>query len=394
MTQSQIQQEAPYYDSVWGAFFPQFWSGAHQGMILSRYYLPNEDAYLISGHTLSWFQTNHPDWILYGCDNNNAPTMHYAWSGTGFPNDVPLDIHNPDVVAYQLSTLKAYLQQNGYNALGIDNMVFENYLESPNQELEGTGPQAGWYGCGIYQNGTFVRRYNGPLDNRSDPTFNADMINWVAQARATLGPLGIKIIISHPPVGSSPTSDEQSLLNNIDGLLDENGFTHYGVPVDPGTFAGTLNWMQSLQSRHIAFFVTDYWCRDGIVPSTGQPCPSDPSQLTAQQVDYSLASYALGNNGGADVFISPQGGAQYSFRPEYLQRYGTPCGSYSSGNNVYTRDFSGGFAVVNAGSTAQSVALPAHSYTDIEGRAVSNPLLVGAQDGYMLLRSGGGSGCP
>jgi hypothetical protein len=398
MTQSQIQQEAPYYDSVWGAFFPQYWNASHSGMILSRYYLPFEDAYLMSGNDLNWFKTNHPDWILYGCDQNNNPTTHYAWSGTGFPNDVPLDIHNPAVVAYQLANIKSYLQSNGYNALAIDNTVFINYLESPNPMLEsGQRTQSGWYGCGIYQNGIldsahFVRRYTG-FDNTNDATFNADVNNWVAQARAALSPLGIKIIVSHPPIGFSPNANEQTLVSNIDGLLDENGFTHYGNPVPTNTFAQTLNWMQLLQSRHIAFFVTDYWCLDGTDPTTNQPCGTDPSQLTAREVDYSLASYAIGNNGGADVFISPNGGAGYSFRPEYLTKYGGPCGSSTQSGAIFTRSFSGGFAVVNTSTSTQSVSLPAHNYRDIEGRAVSNPLQVGAQDGYMLIRSDG-SGCP
>lgn len=394
MTTSQIQQEAPDYDSVWGSFFPQTWLGANAGIVLSRYYLPFEDEALISGNNLAWFQQNHPDWILYGCDSNNNPTQDYAWSGTGFPNDVPLDIHNPDVVAYQMSTLKAFLTQNGYRALAIDNAVFENYLISPNQELEGKSPQKGWYGCGIYQNGQFVRRYTGPLDNRNDATFNGDLLNWIQQARVNLGPMGIKIIVSHPPLGFSPDSNEQAMFNSIDGLMDENGFTHYGQPLGQSGVAQTLNWMNLLQSRHIAFFATDYWCLNGTAPN-GLACPSDPSQMPAWEVDFSLASYALGNNGGADLFISPQGGAQYTFRPEYrTARYGSPCGSFTQSGAIFTRDFTKGFAVINTGGSAQAVNLPSHTYADVEGRAVSNPLTVAASDGYLLMRTDNTSGCP
>ncbi len=101
MSAGQVAAEAPHYDSVWGSFQPSVWNQNHPGMIVSRYVLPNEDVRLISGHDLTWFQQNHPDWILYACDNNGNPTHDPAASGTGF-GDVPLDIHNPAVVQYQL----------------------------------------------------------------------------------------------------------------------------------------------------------------------------------------------------------------------------------------------------------------------------------------------------
>jgi len=392
LTTSQIQSEAPNYDSVWGTFFPSTWSAAHPGMILSRYYMPFEDNSLVSGNNLNYFLTNHPDWILYGCDNNNNPTADYAFSGTGFPNDVPLDIHNPAVVQYQMQTILAYLAANGYNALAVDNVVFENFLTSPNPRLEpGKTTNPGWYGCGIYTSGpanpsSFVRRYNGPLDNLNDANFNADVNNWIAQARATLGPHGIKVLVNHPPHSSAPSSDELTMLSHIDGMVDENGYTHYGTLLNTNAFANTLNWVEYLQGHNIAALITDYFC-------TGSSCSNDPSTLTAQQADWALASYAIGNNGGENVYISPHGGAIYSYRSEYSRRYGAACGSYTPVSSfVYERRFQGGLAIVNATSgTPYSLALPAgHNYSDIEGRPVTNPLIVNPTDAYMLLTSGNG----
>ncbi len=43
MTPAQIQSEAPRYDAVWGASQPQFWESAHPGIVLSRYFIPQED---------------------------------------------------------------------------------------------------------------------------------------------------------------------------------------------------------------------------------------------------------------------------------------------------------------------------------------------------------------
>ena len=55
-----------------------------------------------------------------------------------------------------------YVLANGYNAVALDNIVFENFLTSPNQELEGRRSNAGWYACGIYTQGPGVPRLVRP----------------------------------------------------------------------------------------------------------------------------------------------------------------------------------------------------------------------------------------
>lgn len=389
LTTSQIQSEAPHIDAVWGSFNPSAWSGAHPGIILSRYYLPFEDEALISGHDLSWFQTNHPDWILYACDGSGTPTHDLAWAGTGF-KDVPLDIHNPAVVQYQLQSIKNYLQQNGYNTLAVDNITFVNYLEGPNPEWgEGspvTTSGSAWYGCGVWQGNTFVRRYGsqGSSDfDKSDPAFNADLLNWLAQARSYLA--GYHIILNHTPYTSTPDTNEAQMLSYIDGMVDENGYTEYGTLLSGRRFSDTLSWIELLQGQSKAAFVTDYFC-------TGS-CSNDPNSLTAQQKDWALASYAIGNEGGEAVYISPNGGSVDFFLPEYATNYGAPCGGggYTKpAADVYERKFTGGLAIVNASTSTYPLSLPAgQSYTDIEHRAVGSPLMVAPSDAYFLLTQNG-----
>ncbi len=388
MTAAQVQQEAPYYDAVWGSFMPSAWDSAHPGMYVSRYVLPNEDIHVLSGHDLSWFQQNHPDWILYACDANNNPTQDLPSFGTGF-GDVPLDIHNPDVVKYQLQLLGTDMVNSGYNALAVDNVIFSNYSFAPNHEF-GEGPaQSGWYACGIYQNGTFVRRYSGGR-LAADPTWIADMQNWIATAKnylatdPTVASHHFKLLVNHPPYSFAPTANEVQMLQNVDGMLDENGFTNYGKILTGQSFANTLNWMEYLQNHNIAVFITDYYCYTS--------CSTDPQSLTPSQVDWALATYALGNNGGAGVYISPKGGGIYTYRSEYSTRYGAACGAFQDNNYLYSRRFSGGFALANAGSSPQQFQLPAgHVYTDVGGRPVSNPLTVNPGDAYMLTT--GGNGC-
>ena len=120
--------------------------------------------------------------------------------------------------------------------------------------------------------------------------------------------------------------------------------------------------------------------------ASGTACSYDPSTLSASQVDWALATYAIANNGGADVYIAPQGGDNYSYRPEYARGYGAPCGNVERAGAVYSRRFQRGMAIVNASYTRRTINLPPnHTYTDIEGRRVSNPLSVDGADGYMLL---------
>lgn len=404
LTTSQIQSEAPHFDSVWGAFFPSTWRTYNSHILLTRYYMPYEDNSLVSGatHTLSWFQTNEKSWILYGCQANGTQTTDYAWSGTGF-NDVPLDIHNSAVVKYQLGTIVSYLRAHSTNGVAIDNVTFENTLMSPNKILEGKQPVLGspapgnsWYGCGVYTQGpsvpnSFVRRYSAGFDE-PDTAFIADLENWIHQAKGTLAPYGLKVIVNHAPFSASPNSNELTMISNIDGMVDENGFTKYGTEIGGALFANTLNWMLYLQSHGKAVFITDYFCKNGVNPATGKTCTTTAApgvtSLTAQQIDWGLATYALGNNGGADVYISPKGGADYVWRSEYARQYGAACGAYSKVGTAYVRKFADGYAAANPpGGTTQHIALPAHSYSDIEGRGTFNggTLTVNPGDAYMLL---------
>lgn len=387
LSASQIQSEAPHYDFVWGSFDTPDWRSANPNVNLSRYVLDSEDMNLISTHDLSWWQANHPDWIFYACDSSGNPTRYLAWDEGYFPNDVPLAFYLPQVQQYEQQTWIPYLQTNHYNTLAADNMNLTNYTIAGNPNNSGAPtPQSGtgssYYGCGTYDSsGTFHRQYS----SRNDATYTSDTIAWASNMESALHAAGLKLVINFPLISAS-TSDPnvESLLSHVDGMLDENGYTHYGSLLTTTAFSGTLGWVEWAQQHNIAVMVTDYFC-------TGSSCSNDPSTLTAAQVDWALSSYAIGNNGGEDVYISPHGGSNYSYRNEYNTKYGAPCGAFSNPvPNVYVRKFLGGLAVTNAGTSSYALSLPSgHTYTDIEGRAVSNPLTVNAADGYMLLTTNG-----
>lgn len=393
MTTSQIQAEAPYEDTVWGAFNPQAWDSAHPGMYVSRYMLPVEDNNSVSGHDLSWWQSNHPDWILYACNTSDgSPTKDLSWGTSGFP-DVPLNFANAQVVQYQISMMIKYAQANGYNTIAVDNTDLFNYTYGSNNY--GVNVDYNEYGCGYYDtSGAFHRVFGSGRANNPDPAFISAMVQWLQTASQMLHSAGLKLIVNHPLYNHPTNSNEQAILDVVDGIVMENGFTYYGdYYSDPAAqFSTAVPWAEAAQQHHVAFLITDYLCHGGKEDfNGGAPCPSDPLQIPAPQVDYALATYALVNEGGVDVYISPKTGASPSYRPEYSTRYGAPCGAYTQSGSVYMRRFQGGLAVVNASTSPVSFTLPhaASSYQDIEKRAISNPLNLGAADGYFLLTTNG-----
>ncbi len=398
MTPAQITAEAPYEDAVWGSFQTQYWDSAHPGMLVSRYMLPNEDERLVSNCNLAcWQQGQHPDWVLYACDNNGNPTRENPSYNTGF-GDVPLNIDNQDVVNYQINMIATYMIKNGYNALAVDNIIFENYGHAPNPILGQGNPQPGWYGCGYYDtSGGFHQVYHGGL-YAQDPTWIKDQLNWLATARQmfdsdpTLAPYHLKIVMNHALYDATPDPNEAQALTYVDGMLDENGFTHYDSYTQTGSaemFAETLSWMEYAQAHHKAIWIIDYFCDDGYVYNTTTPCPTT---LSPAQADWALSTYAIGNEGGAGVYPAPIGGAAPSYRSEYSTEIGKPCAAYvRAQTNLYYRKFQGALVLVDPGNGTQvTYTLPAnHTYTDIEHRPVASPLVINGPDGYVLLTSNG-----
>jgi hypothetical protein len=334
---------------------------------------------------------------LYACDANNNPTKLLAWPTANWPNDVPLDFSNPAVVQYQISEMLGYLKQNGYNTAAIDNTDLLNYLHGGNPNFK-QPVNAGYYGCGTYDSsGNFHRVFSGPLNSTTDTAFINAMVKWVQTVHSALSAAGIKMMINHPLYNPPSNPNEQAVLHATDAMIYERGFTDYGHYMNgeaAGLVSNALMWAQAAQSAHVAFLITDYLCTgwNGTQAfNNNAPCPTDPSQIPAPQVDWALATYALANTGGADVYISPQVGQMMSYRPEYSTQYGKACGGYTVTNNLYVQKFQQALVVVNAGSSSASYTLPhaASQYHDIEGRAFGNPLTLGPADGYVLLTSNG-----
>ncbi len=227
---SQAQADAHRYNFVWGSFptqsdpnRPSAWRQGNASILVSRYYIIEEDNVILSGNNLAWFQQNHPDWILYACNSSGQMTNDYAYDpGVGFP-DVPLNFENPAVKQYQVQGLINYAKANGYNAIALDQVIFSNFMVGGNPKL-GQTENTSEYACGTRNNdGTANIIYSG----KTDPKFTSDILSWVAYAYQQAHTAGLDVAVNHP-LGSATNSNETTLMANTDIMLDEPGFSDYG----------------------------------------------------------------------------------------------------------------------------------------------------------------------
>ncbi|MDQ6825851.1 MAG: hypothetical protein M3Z14_01450 [Candidatus Eremiobacteraeota bacterium] len=377
MTAAQRTAAGPRYDLVWGAKYPPSqWSVNHPSIVTTLYSaLENSD----SSHDLAYYKTYHPDWILYNCTANGTPTHVIAYMGSG--TAVPLDIHNPAVVNFQVRTLKVPPAiAGGYNALAIDQVVFRNFM--------GGNAGSGSYACGVWENTRFVKHYT----SKTDTHWALDVVNWFKAAKNILStdpviaPHHLKLVINHP-ASDIAGAYEQQLLANVDGSLSEVGFSDYGnYKYLPELFKTALDYMMYAQAHGVTALAIDKFVQ--------------ATPLTPVQREWAVATYLMANNGNAFLFATYSGRGKrgydlLNYYPEYDSNIGKPCGAVTGGPVLYERKFQNGLVVVNPSMSKVSMALsPSQTkYRDIEGRAVSNPLIAPATDAFVLLAPVIGTGC-
>ncbi len=388
-TAAQSTAAAKNVAAVWGAGVGSHgasastWLAGNANLTAIQYFLQPTDENPITHHNVHWFERNHPDWVVYDCDANNRPTHTVAYQ-PGLPKDVPLDIHNPNVVRYQIETAAGFAIAHRANAIGADQTLFFDF--------DG-GQHPGWYGCGIYQNGTFVRRWGATgsgFPNR-DPQWNHDVAAWTATAKQVLATdpalatHRIKLFVNHP-AGSLANADEQKLIDSVDGLVDETGFVDYGrYPGVPSLFQSALAYMEYVQRQGKTILETAKF-------SGSLVGDSRDSGLTLSQLAYAIGSFLIGNQGHAALYITPGPyGKVYNFSQieRINARLGTSCGSYSTAGDAYIRKFANGIVVVNPSTRSVSVPLGG-TYSDVMGRPVrGTELTVRPADAYILLGPGG-----
>ncbi len=382
---SQGTADGSRYASVWGVRNRNMALAWHtnNSSLNALIYTPFDTDATGSGLNMptSWWLANHPDWILYECDQS---TIAYVGGLSG----VPLDISNPAVIAYQSSLLGGFAEANGFNGIAADIVSLEN----------NTGKvDSGHGGCGVWQanHTVWVQKFSGA---KSDPAWAAAAITWVTTMHAALHnpqtysrPLALAVntavnSYSAPVNGIGGDPGERAIVAGADIVLDEAGFADWGQYVSQQDFVNAVGWMEYSQSLGEGMLVTDDWNRQQIAP-------------TIPQLDYSLATYLMGKEQAAALYVGSNSMyGKENFYPQYGAAIGTPCAPmyggpsdpHYSGEDVYFRKYSGGFAVVNVSAKkTYVVSLPKSAYSNIEGGYVRSPLTIVPNTGYVLLTSNG-----
>jgi len=342
------------YDYEWGTGVSSLTllHTVNPSMFLS-YYLPfhrDNGTFTDShaSHSLHYWQSVHPDWILYKCDRI-TPAYEYNDS------NVPFDFTNPEVIAWQMQSYGVPASTAGYDALAADNVDLGN-----------------WFGaCGFYRQGQWVQRYSGKAD---DPQWVADVIDWLRQMQTALHHLPRPIaLIPNLAFGKLAFSDPrlQQLVSNVDGILDEDGFTRSAQG-----YITNDNWL-----NRVKFMLS--------VQAQQKPYYSINQMQTVDRfgIQWALASYLMAKEHSAALFISTyQGFGVDAWHDEYTAPIGSPTAEMYRSQNVYWRNYTNGMAIVNPSATATYKVTLGGTLLDLYGNSVGPTVTLLPHSGLVLLK--------
>ena len=347
---------APYDGFVWGASPDKVaaFRSTNPAIFLSYYFSFFRDSGIFGNQdarqSLAYWQKAHPDWILYQCDRK---TPAYE---DGLPN-VPFNFTNPAVISWEVQAYAVPASENGYDAIAADNVNMENLIGA----------------CGYYQNGKWVQRYTGEIN---DPRWSADIATWITKMQHALRLLPHPLALI-PNLGLSPSFSSgdpalEQIVSHVDGILDEGGFTKYAQGYLTGNqWLQKVQFIQSVQQSHKAYFIENEF------PSVG-----------GNEIQWALASYLMCKEHVAYIAITgPQEYGVYLHYQEYDARIGTPLGNMTEKQQVYWRSYTHGLSLVNPSpDTTYTVTLPSgENFVDLYGNKIAQKVTLPPHSGLVLL---------
>lgn len=324
-----------------------------------------------SGHSLSWFQTNHPDWLLYLSDRVTVASLN---------GDTALDFTNPAVQSYVLSTNWDPAITGGFNGISIDLGVLDNE----------TGA-AGHFTL----SGSWVQQYSGASDDPAWKSANETALSQLVSSFHATYPAATVTMNESFDCGH-PTSDYQAAIANVDMVNDEDGFTNYGqaganyITTNP---QGTCSnyWLAKLQQDEAMGKAGQGLYYDNQEPYTATTDMTTTNLTARADLQWALANYLLVKY--SHTYFWWGGVQQYGPGPIEQQEYSAPIGSatddFYASQNVYLRDYSNGLAVVNPSpGTTYTVSFSPGTYQDLYGNPITS-LSMGPHSGDVLLFAAG-----
>jgi hypothetical protein len=372
MTDASAAQTAKNYDFVWGAststtsdIIAALRAG-NPNIVLSYYISLNRDTGVFGNQeqlqSLSYWKAVHPDWILYKCDRK---TPAYEINDN---NVTPFDMTNNDFINWQVQTYAIPASENGYDAIAADNLNLDNAFGA----------------CGFYRNGQWVQRYTGQ-DN--DPQWEKDMLYWVTQMQAKLHALphplalvpNLGVYSSNSTVNLANDPTLQQIIDHVDGVLDERGFTNYGSGYLTGNdWANMVQFIQQVQQKNKPYYILDEF-------------PEQP--VSQSDTEWAVASYLMAKGHLSGLFYSGQQQyGSYLNHPELNAPIGMPISNMFQDQGIYWRLYSNGVVLANPNASQSftvnldTINVDAIGDTDLSGKAAGQTVTMAPHSGLVLLK--------
>jgi hypothetical protein len=329
----------------------------------------------VTGHDLTWFQTNHPSWVLLQADQ--ATPAFYILYSSSMPYEydvsyVPVDISNSAVRSFRITNEIDVIMGGGIGGVSIDNVGTTNGFElaagicSVSVPVTVSAGSHGGYtvtpsGNCTSHGGTWTALYSPPgaaCAGGSGICWTTDQATWLAQVKTEVASLGGCTIAN---VGYNPSdqSGTTTLIDSVDIWFDEEGFNNAAHPPTCSIAAGLTGatWIDKLAYTA---------ARSSPKIEENAICPLN--QQNRHVLQWALASHLLVKTDHAyiETYFTDDnafddwatGGAW----PELYWTHGvttrpTPPSSppYGIASGTYWREFANGLVLVNPSTTASTV---------------------------------------
>jgi len=344
-------------DYVWGASAPPAPASVYNTAYL-KYARDQQEV-----HPLSWWQANHPTWVEYRCGRRkHKPAYQFHHK------NVPLDIANPEVLAYQWQEEIEPRLAEGYAGMALDNLELTN--ESGR--------------CGHFDaSGNWVQQYTG---TSGDPAFTQSVLEWLSSTREEIHAYSptatVSINYSYDPRVSAAAN--MALMEDADLVFDERGVTNWGQTGND-RLAPAL-WLSVYESA-----VTLQ--QEGSCYDLNNEFPGLSASIPAAEIEWAIANYLLIKGDCTYISISgfrskklnQQDYGVMHWYPQYETAIGEPLGpAAEQPSGAYLREFSGGLAVVNPTLGPAEVTLPAGTWRDGQGNEMTGSTVLASQQGATL----------
>ena len=351
VTFAQVTDNRPLDLSESGGRVGWTWSGWGPGQQNGSFYYPM-DRDIDKSHTMDWYRSNQPDWVVYKCDRTSpAPIYTYYW---GF--NTPIDVTNLQVRNYVVNTHTTPGIRSGKRIVALDNVSLSNDSNR----------------CGVWRDGQWVQLYSG---EKQDPAYARQVIDWVHWLADRVHENG-GIIALNAKIKTYDIDTTRELIALGDIWWDEAAFTRGCERVSDTVWQTRFDLVRWAAARMP-------WVDEE------KTCES-PADVPPDEASWMLGNFLL-MRGPQSYFAALRDGdgkGPLHYPATFNPHVGHPISEATQiDGGGWMRRYSGGLVVVNPSSKSSlSFALPDGNWADISGNPVEGALAIAPASAAVLIR--------